>query len=999
MISKYDVNKLGIINLKELNKNFLVGAGNVKIPFHDNHNNINDFLVYRNEMYILTKHLKRKGKFILCSYEKNMSKYITGLEVISVQDLEQVIREYGGDLCDNFSFEIPNDKVSDFLNVLNNPNKLQKKMNKGSNIKTNIKLETFNNQVLFRWPNKKRKTPHHVGLLDMLTHITSSSDKFLCPGNIEMYRSPIGRIRKKLTGTSGWKGKYVLCTFITKNNNDITGGGYAYNFLDIEFIRVSGFIKILKHFRAKIYDEYSFDIETPDLPRFLSMFSIHDKTVSCKSFSEIKENIYYKFKIIFSFEEWNLFRIYLNVDEINCSRRIKLSDLNEEQVDISVLNEKLRKAFSLFSSMLESRCRNHFIRGSKTGLEIGKDSFIEIIMKLEELEMQDILITTNDSEFKLFKPSLTLNVGLNNGILNKTYLNLNEILDFDWSISVGNKQISYQEFDQLVTVNKRVIELSEGFVYLTKKDTNKFKKDISSGGNLLDNYSVMKLLLGKNYNDNQVIISKNVSDIVSDMFRLKEITAPGKLNGKLRSYQLYGYKWLFSNCMNNFGSLIADDMGLGKTIQVISTILKLIEVNQIKKSTLVICPTSLLENWSNEISKFAPSLTQCIYHGQNRKENRHLFQNRNIIITSYGIISEDLDFFSSLRFDLVVIDEAQNIKNPNTRKSKSIKKIQSKFRIAMSGTPIENRLTELWSIFDFTLPSYLGTVRTFNEKYAQPIEQYEDIEKNKELKKIINPFMLRRLKTDKDIIPDLPEKIIKDEYCYLSVEQATQYEAKIRNIKEQLPEEKKARNSFLLKEIVSLKKICNHPNHYDKACFVKIDNSGKMIRTIEIIEQVLSNNEKIIVFSQFTQMLYILKNLIENKLKLKAPIYDGSMSIKERESIKNAFTNNPDVSVLLISIKAGGTGLNLVQANNVIHYDLWWNPAVEEQATDRTYRIGQKKNVLVHRLIVKNTFEEKINKMLGEKRDLANLSMPKINRMVSDLSDREIEELFSFSSN
>ena len=429
-------------------------------------------------------------------------------------------------------------------------------------------------------------------------------------------------------------------------------------------------------------------------------------------------------------------------------------------------------------------------------------------------------------------------------------------------------------------------------------------------------------------------------------------------------------------------------MGLGKTIQAISSILYLKEQGFIQKRVVIIVPTSLINNWENELDKFAPSLGYFSYYGLKRK-----LQEADILITTYDIARRDLAKLKKEKIDCLIIDEAQKIKNPNTETSKAIKSLKAKYKIALSGTPVENNLSELWSIFDFALPKYLRTLKDFQKNYAKDIEIKKDRIKIEKLKRITAPFMLRRLKTDKNIAPDLPQKIIIDEYSTMTKEQAGLYQSLVDESFKMMADEENT-GALVLKLIISLKQICNHPRNFDKTSPIDPKLSGKAQQLLALLETILQRNEKVLIFTQYTEMGDILVKMIEDTL-LTTPLFlKGSQTKKKRDEIVDSFQNDPKHKIFILSLKAGGVGLNLTEANHVIHYDLWFNPAVENQATDRAFRIGQKRNVSVYRFITKDSFEEKIDKMIKAKQELSNLSVSIGENWLGKMDREELRGIF-----
>ena len=482
--------------------------------------------------------------------------------------------------------------------------------------------------------------------------------------------------------------------------------------------------------------------------------------------------------------------------------------------------------------------------------------------------------------------------------------------------------------------------------------------------------------------------------IIQDFTKPVDVNPPETLKGELRPYQMTGLKWLWTNVSKGFGACMADDMGLGKTIQVISLILKMKEEGLLTKPVLVICPTTLMGNWMKELQMFAPSVDAVIYHGTERK----LDVKHDVILTTYAIMRIDVEELKKQTWGMIIVDEAQNIKNPDTAQTLAIKMLKSDIKIAMTGTPVENRLTELWSIFDFINQGYLGSLREFQKSYAIPIERFKENSRAAKLKMSISPFVLRRLKTDKHVISDLPEKMVLNEYCYLSKSQAVLYEKTLNEMMDKISGFTGInRRGNIFKLITALKQICNHPYQFLKSGEMGRELSGKMDKCISTVQSILDNNEKTLIFTQYKEMGDILCKVINEECGTEPLFFHGSLSVPQREELIERFQNNEAAKVMILSLKAGGTGLNLTSATNVIHYDLWWNPAVEDQATDRTYRIGQDKNVMVHRMITLGTFEEKIDEMLKAKKELADLAVYEGEKIITELSDEEIYEIFTLS--
>ena len=474
----------------------------------------------------------------------------------------------------------------------------------------------------------------------------------------------------------------------------------------------------------------------------------------------------------------------------------------------------------------------------------------------------------------------------------------------------------------------------------------------------------------------------------------KVYDVPKSITGELRPYQKIGYSWLVHNIKYNFGCILADDMGLGKTLQILTTILYFKENNPLENETsLIIVPPTLISNWVNEIKKFTPELTYYIYHGSNRM---FPLEDYDIMLTSYGVIRLDIDVFLDKEWFVCVIDEAQNIKNPHTQQTKAIKSVHAKTKVALTGTPIENKLTDYWSIFDFVHKGYLSSLDKFKADYVMRIERLEETKTLEKLKTITKPFVLRRLKTDDNIKDELPDKIVNDIYCSLSNKQVKLYNAILDGIFEDLDGKTGIeRRSIILNMITGLKQACNHPAQFLGSDNPKINESGKMELLITILENILDMDEKVIIFTQYAQMGEIIQKLVSKKLKTELLFLHGSLTQQRRNDVITKFQENDEYKILVATLKTGGVGLNLTAAQNVIHYDLWWNPAIENQATDRVHRIGQENDVMVYRFITKGTLEEVIDEMSKNKLNLAEKAISNDETFITELSNEELKEKLS----
>jgi SNF2 family DNA or RNA helicase len=471
-----------------------------------------------------------------------------------------------------------------------------------------------------------------------------------------------------------------------------------------------------------------------------------------------------------------------------------------------------------------------------------------------------------------------------------------------------------------------------------------------------------------------------LSKKLKDFKGIKKIEPPKSLKANLREYQKEGLNWL--NFLNEFGfgGILADDMGLGKTIQTLSLISYLKEQGKLNKPILVVMPTSLIFNWKDEIEKFTPNLSYEILYGVDRKEKFENIDKFDIILTTYQLVARDVDILGQKEFSYIILDESQKIKNPKTKMAKAIKSLKSEHKLALSGTPIENNLEELWSIFSFLMPGFLGDLKFFKNYYQKEIEQNNSIKKMEHLRKKITPFILRRTKNL--VAKELPKKTEIIKYAEFESTQARLYEsvrvAMEKKVKEAISKKGLNRSHItILDALLKLRQICCDPSLLKLKEAQKVKKSAKLELLFELVDKLLQENKKILLFSQFTSMLDIIEEEL-NKKDIKYTKLTGST--RKREEVIKEFKKE-DTKIFLISLKAGGVGLNLTEADTIIHYDPWWNPAVENQATDRAYRIGQDKKVFVYKLIVKNSIEQKILELQKKK--------AKLQESIYDNKDRE----------
>jgi len=472
---------------------------------------------------------------------------------------------------------------------------------------------------------------------------------------------------------------------------------------------------------------------------------------------------------------------------------------------------------------------------------------------------------------------------------------------------------------------------------------------------------------------------------------------PPGLEAELRPYQREGVAWLESREARGVGACLADDMGLGKTLQVIALVLR----EPTTGPTLVVCPLSVLGNWERELARFAPELAVHVHHGPARVAGARLAAEAgaaSLVLTTYDTLARDHGDLGQVRWHRVVLDEAQNVKNPRTRRARALRSLRSSRRLALTGTPLENRLLELWTLMDFLNPGLLGSRKAFRRLLAGPIEREADGDALARLRRLVGPFLLRRRKDDPGILPELPPKLEQTWACPLTREQAGLYRAVTQDMLEQVEQaEGMARRGLVLGALTRLKQICNHPAHFLGQGRADPARSGKLARFAELAEEIFEAGEKLLVFTQYRAWGELLRDFLKESFAGPVPFLHGGVARARRDKLVHRFQEDPAVRVLLVSLRAGGTGLNLTAAAHVLHFDRWWNPAVEDQATDRAHRIGQDRPVQVHRLVTRGTLEERIDQLLREKRELAQRVLAPGEAGWSELGLAELRELVALA--
>lgn len=572
----------------------------------------------------------------------------------------------------------------------------------------------------------------------------------------------------------------------------------------------------------------------------------------------------------------------------------------------------------------------------------------------------------------------------------------NSVLSFDWQLALGDDLLTEEEMDRLAEAHRPIVRLRDQWLLLDPALAQKAKDRKLKPVTAIEALSAA--LTGTAYVDgSQVDVAANAW-LDGLRHRIKDpdagaelIDAPKALAGTLRDYQLRGLRWLDRMTSLGLGACLADDMGLGKTIMLISLHLHQRTTGGQPKPTLVVCPASLLGNWEREIQRFAPGVTVRRFHGTGRTVERI---EDGFVLTTYGTMRLDTDRLAQVGWGLVVADEAQHVKNSTSSTARALRRIGADSRIALTGTPVENNLSELWAILDWTTPGLLGTLRSFRNRWAKPIESGADNGASAErLAALVRPFLLRRKKSDPGIAPELPPKTETDMPVELTQEQAALYEAAVREAMTEITGSAGIlRRGLVVKLLTALKQICNHPAHYLKETEPLLSGrSGKLELLDELLDTIISEDGSVLVFTQYVAMARLLEQHLAER-GVATQLLHGGTPVAKRDALVNSFQAGA-VPVFLLSLKAAGTGLNLTRADHVIHFDRWWNPAVEDQATDRAYRIGQTRPVQVHRLIAEGTIEDRIAAMIESKKHLAESVLSAGDAALTELTDVELADL------
>ncbi|WP_375491903.1 DEAD/DEAH box helicase [uncultured Nostoc sp.] len=604
----------------------------------------------------------------------------------------------------------------------------------------------------------------------------------------------------------------------------------------------------------------------------------------------------------------------------------------------------------------------------------------------------------------------------------KSYFGLDSLVEYQYELAIGEQTVTPIEWEQLINAKTPLVHFRGQWMELDRDKMQQLLEFWQSHGEEQPQMTLLEFLqrsaeLGSEWEiEHDEALSEMIAKL-QDKSRLEPISELDNLQGTLREYQKRGVSWL--QYLENLGlnGCLADDMGLGKSVQVIARLVQEKELHEALKvggkitslsalPTLLIAPTSVVGNWQKEIAKFAPHLKTMVHHGSTRLQNLADFkaacEQNDVIISSFTLVRKDEKLLSGIEWQRLVLDEAQNIKNPKAAQTKAILKLRAKHRLALTGTPVENRLLDLWSIFNFLNPGYLGKEAQFRKIFEIPIQKDNDRVKSATLKKLVEPLILRRLKTDQSIINDLPDKVEQKLYTNLTKEQASLYEVVVLDVEKQLQSaEGIQRKGLILSTLMKLKQICNHPAQFlqDGSEFSPL-RSHKLSRLAEMVEEAVDKGESLLIFSQFTEVGEKIEKHLKHSLHCNTYYLHGGTSRPRREQMITEFQDpNTEPSVFILSLKAGGVGITLTKANHVFHFDRWWNPAVEDQATDRAFRIGQKKNVFVHKFVVIGTLEERIDQMIEDKKKLSNAVVGSDESWLTELDNEAFKRLISLNKN
>ncbi len=606
------------------------------------------------------------------------------------------------------------------------------------------------------------------------------------------------------------------------------------------------------------------------------------------------------------------------------------------------------------------------------------------------------------------KARLTAGASVKSPFTRKGGLSLDVLLDFQWEVSIGGEKVTLAELRALAALKAPLVKFRGQWVHVNAQEIQAaldfWKK---KGTGQMTAREAVRMALGAAELAGPVEFGGLTADgWLGELIQqlegrtpFEEIAPPEGLHATLRPYQVRGYSWLAFVKRWGLGACLADDMGLGKTIQTLS----LIQRDRREGAhlpVLLLCPTSVVGNWQKEAARFTPELPVMVHHGLARAKGKSFAKQaaaNAIVISSYALLHRDFEHLKEVSWAGVVLDEAQNIKNPETKQAAAARALNAGYRIALTGTPVENNVGDLWSILEFLNPGLLGTRAEFKRNFYLPIQSGGDPEASVRLKKITGPFILRRLKTDKSIISDLPQKLEMKVFCTLTKEQASLYSAVVKQSLDAIASSDGIqRKGIVLSTLARLKQVCNHPAHFLGDNSPLPGRSGKLARLTEMIEEAIAVEDRVLIFSQFAEMGEMLRKHLQETFGREAVFLHGGVPKTKRDAMVERFQNDPQgPPVFILSLKAGGTGLNLTRASHVFHFDRWWNPAVENQATDRAFRIGQKKNVQVHKFVCAGTLEERIDDMIEHKKAIAEGVVGSGEGWLTELSTAQLKDLLT----
>ena len=759
-------------------------------------------------------------------------------------------------------------------------------------------------------------------------------------------------------------------------------------------------LRLFKLFRENYLEEVYLDkTQIPELFSIV-MPKIKNKIIIEKDLQEEIEKYRpqkLRIKVYLDFDEYN----YIRADVKFCYGEEEFNPLEDEK------NIKIKSTRNLIE---ETKIFNFF---GKTGFMIyeekkqfilpQEDKIYEFLSETIQDYMQrfEVLVTDKFKTKQIKQPQLgSLGIKVENDLLSIDLSNLN--IDLKALQEIMTKYNLKKKYHRLKDGSFLSLESNSELDFLEKTITGMDidYKDLEEGEVKLPVYRSLYLNeLLKTINNIQVNKNSEYRNIVNGLREenLEETNVPESLENTLRYYQKTGFKWLKVLDSYKFGGILADDMGLGKTIQLLAVIIDYIQNNKETKTSIVVCPSSLTLNWQNEAIKFAKDLKTLVIHGTAKERQSQIenLEKYDLIITSYDLLKRDVENYKkkNYTFKFIIADEAQYLKNSNTQNAKSIKEIKAETRYALTGTPIENSLSELWSIFDYIMPGYLFTYKKFKNTFEVPIAKENSTQAMQKLKMLIEPFVLRR--TKKEVLTELPEKTVTVLNSKMKEEQEQIYIKYLAEVKKEVAdlinEKGFEKNQIkILAGLTRLRQICCHPSLFLSDYE---GESSKLEQCMEIVEEGIQSGHKMLLFSVYTSMFEIIEKELE-KRNIKYFKLTGSTKVEERIDLVDEFNQNPEIKVFLVSLKAGGTGLNLIGADMVIHYDPWWNASSENQATDRAYRIGQKNNVQVYKLITKNSIEEKIYELQQKKTELIDNVLDTQTTFINKLSKEDIMNLF-----